>query len=254
MESRNCCAVAVSNAAGGITMNRNKGFTLIELLVVIAIISILAALLFPAFAQAREKARQITCASNMRQLGLAFQQYVEDNDGMLAGAAAGAPGTGATGGWMYYSSYDPVGLTSSFDPTRGSIYPFVRNKAVYVCLDDSPGQKEGDSYAYNSCLTDDARQVPSGPGLLWPGKSEAMVGAPSDTLLLAEEGQSFVSPNSSTNDGLLNFGFDDTAYTQRHTGGSEVLLVDGHVKWHNYDKLIALNLQTGGGTLPCSQY
>ncbi|MCW3060774.1 MAG: prepilin-type N-terminal cleavage/methylation domain, partial [Capsulimonas sp.] len=61
-------------------MKRNDGFTLIELLVVIAIIAILAAILFPVFAKAREKARQTTCASNLRQLGLAMLQYVQDND------------------------------------------------------------------------------------------------------------------------------------------------------------------------------
>src|SRR5882724_2176899 len=57
-----------------------SAFTLIELLVVIAIIAILAAILFPVFAQARESARQITCASNMRQLGLAMRMYVTDHD------------------------------------------------------------------------------------------------------------------------------------------------------------------------------
>jgi prepilin-type N-terminal cleavage/methylation domain-containing protein len=57
-----------------------RAFTLIELLVVIAIIAILAAILFPVFAQAREKARAIDCISNEKQLGLAFMQYTQDND------------------------------------------------------------------------------------------------------------------------------------------------------------------------------
>src|SRR6185437_16133977 len=60
-----------------------RGFTLIELLVVIAIIAILAAILFPVFAQAREKARAISCMSNMKQLGTAELMYMQDNDGQI---------------------------------------------------------------------------------------------------------------------------------------------------------------------------
>src|SRR5437660_1778673 len=64
----------------GDTLRQRRAFTLIELLVVIAIIAILAAILFPVFAQAREKARQATCQSNLRQIGMAVQMYAQDFD------------------------------------------------------------------------------------------------------------------------------------------------------------------------------
>src|SRR3954462_5319454 len=65
------------------TTPKRQGFTLIELLVVIAIIAILAAILFPVFSKAREKARQTTCASNLKEIGLALQQYVQDYDSVF---------------------------------------------------------------------------------------------------------------------------------------------------------------------------
>lgn len=71
-------------------MSRRRGFTLIELLVVIAIIAILAAILFPVFAQARDKARQATCQSNMRQLGTAISMYTQDYDELYPKTQSGA--------------------------------------------------------------------------------------------------------------------------------------------------------------------
>lgn len=91
------------------------GFTLIELLVVIAIIAILAAILFPVFAKAREKARQVACLSNIKQLGLGLMQYVQDNDQVYP---AGTNGTATPAGWA------------------GELYPYVKSTAIYHCPDD----------------------------------------------------------------------------------------------------------------------
>src|SRR5665811_2289537 len=103
-------------------MSKRRGFTLIELLVVIAIIAILAAILFPVFAKAREKARQTACLSNMKQLGLGFIQYIQDNDSVYP-CTNGNPNT----------------TLPSWD---AQIYPYVKSTGVYKCPDD-PTQASG---------------------------------------------------------------------------------------------------------------
>ena len=98
---------------------KRKGFTLIELLVVIAIIAILAAILFPVFAKAREKARQTTCASNLKQLGEAELQWSQDHDEtMNPGSVCSANGCNGVG-WA------------------GDLYPYVKARGAYSCPDDA---------------------------------------------------------------------------------------------------------------------
>src|SRR5579871_2531261 len=103
--------------------HRKRAFTLIELLVVIAIIAILAAILFPVFAQAREKARATSCLSNMKQVSLALLMYVQD-----------------------YDENFPTG--SRFNPTTNNVYaiglgwagaslPYIKNTQILKCPDDS---------------------------------------------------------------------------------------------------------------------
>lgn len=239
-------------------MNRQRcAFTLIELLVVIAIISIIAAILFPVFASAREKARRTMCLSNQRQIGLGIFQYVEDNDEALPNAAHGLIGQGQTGVWMPYTAYPASAVgqppaAHAFQAANSSVYPYLKNAQIFTCPDDSQGQITGDSYAYNSCLT-----VPNQAVALWPGKGLAAFDQPSDTLLLTEEGN---SPGISTNDGLLNMNntggstpaFDFGNFSQRHDGGTCCLLLDGHMKYYQYGKLMQLNLPSGGGLPYCS--
>ena len=103
-----------------------RGFTLIELLVVIAIIAILAAILFPVFAQAREKARSISCASNLKQLATSVLMYVQDND----------------------ETY-PLGVRQDWDSTWASeVQPYVKNDAVFRCPDDGNLTQPGWTYGW----------------------------------------------------------------------------------------------------------
>lgn len=89
------------------SVSARQGFTLIELLVVIAIIAILAAILFPVFAQAREKARQTACLSNLKQIGTAFQMYTQDNDEMMPVWSGGIPFATFEVQYMYQGLVDP---------------------------------------------------------------------------------------------------------------------------------------------------
>lgn len=104
--------------------SKRSGFTLIEMLVVIGIIAVIAAVLFPVFARAREKARASACLSNYHQIGLAIQQYASDSDGNTP------PDGGSFGGL----------ITDSF--------PYTHSTAIFTCPDDYDRVKEGRAGTY----------------------------------------------------------------------------------------------------------
>ena len=119
-----------------VDMRSQRAFTLIELLVVIAIIAILAAILFPIFSSAKERGRQAGCINNLRQLGAALQQYMDDNENTAPLISLynfpDKPnwcGTLATFGWT--------------DPKKGSLWPYTRNMGIYICPTDVGREAKG---------------------------------------------------------------------------------------------------------------
>src|SRR5438046_9525066 len=111
------------------TIRRHRGFTLIELLVVIAIIAILAAILSPVFAQARDKARQTTCLSNIKQLSLGVVMYAQDYDETLLYRAGSTTCNGASGlGNLYIC--DKAHYTLDW---WDIVLPYTKNNNIYYC-------------------------------------------------------------------------------------------------------------------------
>jgi prepilin-type N-terminal cleavage/methylation domain-containing protein/prepilin-type processing-associated H-X9-DG protein len=123
---------------------QRRAFTLIELLVVIAIIAILAAILFPVFAQARETARKAACTSNMRQIGMALAAYAADYEGMMPPSQL--PPNGANISW----------------PTM--LFPYVKNEGVFVCPAGETGlvsRDLGNGVTQSYCGVTDTRAQPN---------------------------------------------------------------------------------------------
>ncbi|WP_309716245.1 DUF1559 domain-containing protein [Armatimonas sp.] len=246
------------------TKLRPRGFTLIELLVVIAIIAILAAILFPVFAQAREKARQTSCLSNQKQLGTAMMMYTQDYDeafpvavGALQVGTAVFPqhwGADLIGGVNVPVAIVPVGVT-----VPSLLNPYIKNAQLINC--PSSAQRTSVASAAVAYMLND----------LAVAQSMASFNAPAQTVIMSESSTSTGSlmGNQPINQLRLNVGhavnrvinynnlgqgpapiasqlvvipaiarptnilFDqaDLDDVNRHSGGGNFLYADGHAKW-----------------------
>ena len=248
-------------------MKNKKGFTLIELLVVIAIIAILAAILFPVFAQAREKARSISCLSNQKQLGLGLTMYAQDYDE-----------TFPIGGWN-----DTAASPSRYGRWYADIAPYIKNTQIRNCpsspfpvsnfsyLTNGDGSN-GSDYGINPSLSDwfDVSTYNHSMTRLATLNAPAGLVAVSDVAQLkaaADTGADKLTPKNWKNDAS---GYSDwcvygpeafsqygpyfpytlTGYTSRpiglHNDGANVCFADGHAKWFQIDRLLGPLATTGG--------
>lgn len=224
--------------------NQRTGFTLIELLVVIAIVAILASILFPVFGRARENARRSACMSNMKQLGLGFLQYAQDNDEFF-------PFSWKSG--MAYSS-GAMGW-------GGRIYSYVRNTDVYRCPSDGKQVLGKVSYSSNDNIGGYSTYHVGTYGIYKPIHTAQFKATEKTVLLLETSKVNFdVSTNSDEHQtastdgynsrggqGAMRFATGPIGGCQdwyaaemtpaevmppaRHLGGANYLAVDGHVKW-----------------------
>ena len=206
-----------------------KGFTLIELLVVIAIIAILAAILFPVFARARENARKSSCQSNLKQIGLGVLQYVQDYDERFPRIAA----TGTiSAGWA------------------DRIQPYLKSTQLLKCPSFTGTTQNTDPFAvgYTSYWFSRSIDDPNSPGA---GMAQAAILNPTLTILNGDGGSASPHTTAAFNANGCNAGgappgtglaggctgspglaTNLTAAGQQHLEGLNVSFADGHVKWY----------------------
>jgi prepilin-type N-terminal cleavage/methylation domain-containing protein/prepilin-type processing-associated H-X9-DG protein len=198
-----------------------RGFTLIELLVVIAIIAILAAILFPVFARAREKARQASCQSNLKQWMLGALMYAQDYDERFPKHGSNCGGTTTT------------------DPCQwNKMQPYVKNTQMWYCPSASTVR-----YGWNIGLPEN--------GI---GQALGSFTQPSVTVLLADTlyAGPFLNwqngnnpPNCPAGAGITNKG----CIAARHNDGANFGFVDGHVKWSSYQAMVGAAGNGQNGTI-----
>jgi len=190
---------------------RKNAFTLIELLVVIAIIAILAAILFPVFAQAREKARSISCVSNLKQLSLGIVMYAQDYDETYPAIWQWSP----IGIYSHSPYIYPPGWTNAQSNTSCQTCPYVKNSQVYACP-DRPAMLYGDTYGgYALAYPTMYNGVAPGTAYFGLGHSMADYTSPASTVAVmdASNWPGTAACNSSTYAGIYSMCDNRVGYT-----------------------------------------
>jgi prepilin-type N-terminal cleavage/methylation domain-containing protein/prepilin-type processing-associated H-X9-DG protein len=215
---------------------RVSAFTLIELLVVIAIIAILAAILFPVFARARENARRASCQSNLKQIGLGIMQYTQDYDERMPGSTAN------NGGDSYHSlSY--------------YVNPYVKSTQIFKCPSDTTSNVYSYGYNYVYLALNGISNAVAIAKIQTPAETVELVdnlaGSTADYVYSARYwrsngGATTYGNSPSTTNAYLHGDVDD-----RHLDTVNTLWCDGHVK---AEKITALAGPAGcGGTSACDE-
>ena len=224
--------------------SRKVGFTLIELLVVIEIISILASILFPVFARARENARRASCLSNLKQIGLGIIMYTQDYDEHFPRAIAsvgvlhGAPYVPQTQkGWpgLTYKT-DKYNYVSWMD----MIFPYVKSVQIFQCPsqpDPSSANVFAPSYAYSSEVSsygNDHYGLERGIGLLI-----ASVQRPSEVAMVVDDQSTYAyqnTPNAFSSTADAREGNMQTL--SPHFQGTNIAFIDGHTEWMKTSQIV----------------
>ncbi len=229
---------------------RRRGFTLIELLVVIAIIAVLAAILFPVFAQARAKARQTACLSNLKQIGLAAMMYSQDYDECLVPHWV-KPAPNVTIYW-HGATLPPLPFTYHSD--KGLLYPYMKNSVIQQCPDAQPlanllpwkNAEAIPAYGVNTLLFVQPTETGAQPV---PPVHLAQVTQPSSTLLMVDSASMF-DPNKMNKSFLIGPPWTRTpSGGVSDNGGQYGKAPQAHGR-HSGNKVCVLWADGHAGTLP----